>query len=130
MRFDGRERCEKGARERRARGTRRRNLATTTSGWGTNAFTCSYGYIASLRGCYIDVERNEVPQGFIASAVENFERELREIGWRIFARETRMRIGYGSPTELREKVLALCLGRRRDLGTRTRERGDSPRRGS
>ena len=78
-------------------------------GKGTNAFTCSYGYIASLRGCYIDVERNEVPQGFIASAVENFERELREMVAYFRARDADEDGAYGMPTELREKVLALRL---------------------
>ena len=87
------------------------NLASDDDddGKGTNAFTCSYGYIASLRGCYIDVERNEVPQGFIASAVENFERELREMVAYFRARDADEDGAYGMPTELREKVLALRL---------------------
>ncbi len=82
---------------------------TDADGKGTNAFACSYGYIASLQGCYIDVERNEVPQGFIASAVENFERELREMVAYFRARDADEDGAYGMPTELREKVLALRL---------------------
>jgi len=79
-------------------------------GASANAFACSYGYIASLRGCYIDVERNEVPKGFIASALENFDRELREMVKYFRARGNEdEEAPTGMPTELREKVLALRL---------------------
>lgn len=40
---------------------------------------CSYGYIASVKGVYIDVSRNEVPKGFAQTASENFAREMREM---------------------------------------------------
>ena len=43
------------------------------------AFECSYGYIANLAGCYIDIERNGVPQGLASMAGDNFLRELREM---------------------------------------------------
>ena len=73
-------------------------------------FSCSYGYIASLRGCYIDIERHGVPRGFLQSGTENFARELREMMayFDANAAET-ARARDAMPAKLRAKMDALRL---------------------
>lgn len=73
-------------------------------------FSCSYGYIASLRGCYIDIERHGVPRGFLQSGTENFARELREMMAYFDANTPETEKARDAmPAELRAKMDALRL---------------------
>lgn len=72
-------------------------------------FGCEYGYISSLRGCYIDVARNEVPRGFFSTATENFARELREMVAFFDPEIDECDLRCKMPSALREKLESLRL---------------------